>query len=181
MKIRLATIDDAEKIAFIHVLAWQQSYKGIIDQGYLDSISYDNRLEMRKRQLEHNHLLDSSSITVYCLVAVLNEKIIGFCDVGATKLPSCSQNSLIPGEIYAIYLLGEYKGKGIGNMIWEKALSYLRKSNLLPFRAWVLSSNIPARNFYEKHGGMVTEKEQVQIGRNFYEEVCYIFNENKII
>ena len=30
--IRAATLEDAEKIADIHIKAWQESYQGIIDQ-----------------------------------------------------------------------------------------------------------------------------------------------------
>ncbi|MBS0351613.1 MAG: hypothetical protein JSR33_10615 [Proteobacteria bacterium] len=38
--IRRATLEDAEKIAEIHVRAWQESYQDIIDQNYLEAISF---------------------------------------------------------------------------------------------------------------------------------------------
>ena len=55
VKIRTATIEDAESVAKIHVDAWKESYKGIISQVYLDEISFQNRLDLRKKILsEHN-------------------------------------------------------------------------------------------------------------------------------
>lgn len=53
--IRPANIHDAEHIAKTHVAAWQQSYKGIISQTYLDEISLQDRLDLRNKILsEHN-------------------------------------------------------------------------------------------------------------------------------
>ena len=50
--IRTATIKDAERITSVHVQAWKESYQNIIDQDYLDNISYEKRLAWRKKIIE---------------------------------------------------------------------------------------------------------------------------------
>jgi hypothetical protein len=42
-------VEDTETIARIHTQSWQESYKGILEQEYLDSLTYVSRLEFRKK------------------------------------------------------------------------------------------------------------------------------------
>lgn len=126
--IRTATLKDAESIAKIHVKAWQESYKGIISQTYLDEMPLQDRLDLRKRILsEHN----PDSIH---LVATINDQIVGFCDAG----PAFTESNLFHGEIYAVYLLNEYKHSGIGSTLITSAHTHLTQKKLLPYIAWVL-------------------------------------------
>ena len=39
--IRKSSFEDAQEVAFVHVLAWQESYKNIIDANYLSNISFE--------------------------------------------------------------------------------------------------------------------------------------------
>ena len=163
--IRTATIEDAESIAKIHVKAWQESYKGIISQAYLDEIPLQDRLDLRKRILsEHN----PDSIH---LVATINDQIVGFCDAG----PAFTESNLFHGEIYAVYLLNEYKHSGIGSTLITSAHTHLTQKKLLPYIAWVLKENISACRFYEKHGGYRFDEELIDIGDRAYPEVAYVF------
>lgn len=45
-----ATLADAKDIAGIHHNAWQESYKGIIDQDYLDALRFEDFL-IRRHQI----------------------------------------------------------------------------------------------------------------------------------
>jgi predicted acetyltransferase len=165
VKIRTATLEDAESIAKIHVKAWQESYKGIISQAYLDEIPFQDRLNLRKKILsEHN----PDSIH---LVATINDQIVGFCDAGS----AFTKSNLFHGEIYAIYLLNEYKHSGIGSTLITSAHTHLAQRKLLPYVAWVLKENISACRFYEKHGGYKFDEELIDIGDRSYPEVAYIF------
>ncbi|HBG34730.1 MAG TPA: hypothetical protein DER04_00580 [Holosporales bacterium] len=53
-KIREAVALDAEGTAYVHVKGWQTSYVRIIEQSYLDHISYVKRLDLRKEVLSSN-------------------------------------------------------------------------------------------------------------------------------
>lgn len=97
--------------------------------------------------------------------------MIGFCDAG-----SSFEISLANGEIYAIYLLDQFKQQGIGSTLWNEACHYLITKKLNPFIIWVLKDNMPARQFYEKQGGERVQEKMVIIGNKSYLEICYIFN-----
>jgi GNAT superfamily N-acetyltransferase len=164
--IRSATLEDAEKIAYIHVKAWQESYKGIIDQNYLDMISFSERLAFRKKILMHPK---SAQIN---LVAVQNNQIIGFCDAGV----AFDSSEAYRGEIYAIYLLNEFKRHGVGKALFKHINKNLGEYLLTPYVTWVLEENKTACRFYEKCGGQFFKKKSVEIGDQNYIEIAYLFH-----
>lgn len=110
--IRQATEADAESIAFVHVNSWQTSYAGIIDQSFLDTISYEKRLVSWKEILASKRMLH--------LVGVHEDQIVGFVGIGPIRPefrvahhPLFQENVKSIGEVYAIYLLEHHKGKGL--------------------------------------------------------------------
>lgn len=164
IKIRTSTFEDAKSVAKIHVKAWQESYKNIVSQTYLNNISFQDRLDLREKILsEHN----PESIH---LVATINDNIVGFCDAG----PAFTKSDLFHGEIYAIYLLEQYKQSGVGSMLLKSAHIHLAQKQLLPYIAWVLKENIPACRFYEKHGGYKIDEEMIDIGDAAHQEIAYL-------
>lgn len=156
--IRQAVLQDAEAIAKIHVQSWQESYKGIIGQSFLDNISYEKRLEMRRK------ILNANDVMTYVACNPQNE-IVAFCDRGPAH--NCSEAEW---EIYAIYVLEKYKHQGIGKKLFEHA-----GKDLSSVIAWVLKENKTARRFYEGQGGQLIQKHAIKIGTQSLDEVCYFF------
>jgi GNAT superfamily N-acetyltransferase len=170
ISIRKSTLEDAKNVALVHVQAWQQSYENIITADYLNNISLENRLHLREKILR-----DNSPEQVH-LTALHDDKIIGFCDAG----PSFEFNKNYRGEIYAIYLLKEFKGLGIGKQLLKKEHQHLIEKNLFPYIAWVLKDNKIAREFYERNNGILLEEKFIKIGDRNYPEVAYIFREKML-
>ena len=164
--IRKATIDDAKAIASVHVRSWHESYIGIISDEYMNNLSYDERLTLRRS------LLSDLKSNALHLIATDNGKVIGFCDAGAYR----AHNSEIKGEIYAIYILNEYKNFGIGSQFMQQAYSYFLNNQFTPFIVWVLKENKIARKFYEKHGGIKWGEDIIKIGEDNFKEIAYLFN-----
>jgi GNAT superfamily N-acetyltransferase len=173
-EIRKATIPDAEGIAAVHVKSWQTSYQGIIEQSYLDAISYGDRLGLRKRILSTKSMLS--------LVVTYDERIVGFADAGALRpepynetLRSFQKDNLQYGEIYALYLLQDHQGKGLGHRLFEECRRWFKEQGYTGFVTWALAHNRRAKQFYEKEGGEVVGETVVTIGDKEYEEYCYMF------
>ena len=164
--IRAATLKDAESIADIHVKAWQESYRGIIEQNYLDEISFSEKLAFRKEILTHPKPAQIN------LVAIQNNQIVGFCDAGV----AFEQHASYRGEIYALYILNQFKRCGIGKNLLDFAAGHLTQYSLIPFITWVLEDNKAACRFYEKYGGRFFKKKEVEIGGKNYAEISYLFN-----
>lgn len=171
--IRQATLEDIDVITQIHVKAWQQSYKGLIDQAYLEAISFDERRVLREKILHSQ---------THCFVVEILDQMVGFCDAG----PACEQDQKIcssntslhaatPGEVFAIYLLESYKHQGIGTQLWKFAREDLKSRGLFPFKTWVLTEHTLARAFYEKQDGRVCDECTIPLGGKEYYETCYVF------
>jgi hypothetical protein len=54
VKIRKATADDAKGIARVHVDAWKSTYRGLVSDEYLDSLSYESREQMWAKVIDSN-------------------------------------------------------------------------------------------------------------------------------
>ncbi len=165
IEIRPATLADAEAIVRVHITAWQESYKGIIEQSYLDNLSYEDRLVFRKQIL-----IDQAASSIH-LVALHENQIVGFCDAG----PSSTKSQDYRGEIYAIYLLEGYKHLGIGTKLMNVAMAHLSQHGLTPSITWVLEENKPACSFYEKYGGQKTGGKPVEYSGVAHKAVSYVF------
>ena len=167
--IRDAIPSDAEGITFVHVNSWQTSYAGIVDQDFLDNISYEKRLDRRKEILK--------SKTMLHLVVLSGEQIVGFADVGPIRSESCEGLHVCEnvGEIYAIYLLEDHKGKGCGKALFASCREWLKTNELKSFVVRALVDNVRARRFYEKEGGKIIRTTYINIGDKQYEEVSYLF------
>ena len=76
-EIRKAVPSDAEGIAHVHVKSWQTSYRGIIEQSFLDNISYEQRLKSRKEILKSKNTLQ--------LVVTFEGKTVGFVNTGPLR------------------------------------------------------------------------------------------------
>lgn len=169
--IREATQQDAEGLAFVHLNSWKTSYKGLVDQVYLDAINYEDRLNLRKDILK--------IATLFHLVAVSGEQIVGFADVGPIREESrvglrvCEENI---GEVYAIYLLEEYKGKGCGKALLDRCRQWLSENRFKSFVVRALAGNMRAKRFYEREGGRLIGENTIIIGDKPYLEVSYLFN-----
>ena len=56
MEVRVATVDDAEAVAAVHVRSWQHAYRGLIGDAYLDALSVERRRDIWSRILAETDL-----------------------------------------------------------------------------------------------------------------------------
>jgi L-amino acid N-acyltransferase YncA len=136
--IREATEAEARAIAEVHVRSWQVAYAELLPDEFLASLSVDARAEQRREQIRARH--------GKVWVAEEENTVIGFATAG----PSRDREGV--GELYAIYLLPEYVGKGIGRELMSTAESYLRHERFREAELWVLKGNERAERFYRSAG-----------------------------
>ena len=138
---REATPDDAEQIAQLHSLSWQQNYIGIWNDEFLNSDVLDNR-----RQIWQQRLTKPAS-TQYVIVAEANEVIHGFACTYMDKDPVWG--TLLDN----LHVHAEQKGRGLGTLLIKSAAGWAHwKRPDSGFYLWVLPQNTKARRFYEKLG-----------------------------
>ncbi|MBN8828692.1 MAG: GNAT family N-acetyltransferase [Sphingobacteriia bacterium] len=174
--LRLATIADAPGIANVHVTGWHETYSNIVDQNYLNDLSYEKSLNFR------NHLFEIGNTNT--LVALNEEeKIIAFCDFGKKlehdnqiMTDTQKQKRTEVGEISAIYVLKKYQRQGIGTNLFKEANNFMKENSFIPFIVWALKENKNACKFYESLGGILVEEIKVVIGDKEYDEIGYRFS-----
>jgi GNAT superfamily N-acetyltransferase len=163
MRIRNARPEDAPAIGRIHVDSWRTSYKGIVPDDYLASLSYQ-RHENNWRQI-----LSQFSHRNFIVVAENEQdELAGFASSGAKR----EGPQAYAGEVYAIYILQPYQKQGIGRKLLAASAQRLIENEMASMLLWVLADN-PARGFYEHLGGQWLEEKSIEIGGVALLEVAY--------
>ncbi len=163
MIISKALLSDASEIAKIHVDTWRTQYQRILSQKSLESASYE------KRKAIWTKLLTSPQPLWHLFVAKDGQqKVVGFSAGGKNR----NIDAPFDGEVYAIYLLKEHQGMGIGKKLLLKTFSQFLVDGFKSCSLSVLEKN-PSRKFYEGLGGEFYGRKTVDIAGDTYTEVVY--------
>ena len=139
--IRAATLADAEAIAEVSVASWRWGYDGLLPASVLDGLSVDDRAaEMRS-------MIDGAVCDVS--VAIVDDgTVVAFANIGTTR----DDADAATGELFALYVLPEAAGTGVGRLLLRHAEALLREAGFTRATLWVLETNERGRRFYERHG-----------------------------
>ena len=118
--------------AYVHWKSWQEAYSGIVDQRYLDSLTLDKCEKIAFRRTDN------------VIIAKDGDSVIGFVGFGKYRNDELENAGLEnAGEVFAIYILSQYYGKGIGYRLMQTALSELADHSKIA--VWVLKENTKAK------------------------------------
>jgi GNAT superfamily N-acetyltransferase len=164
MIIREITYNDVPAIAQIQVDTWRTTYKGIIPDEYLATLSYE------KRESGWYQIISSAPENGDFIYVAENElgEIIGFANGGLER----TGDSIYKGELKAIYILENSQRKGIGCRLVQSVALKMSQANINSMLVWVLADN-PACRFYEKLGGKQIYSKQLERGGAMFTEVAY--------
>lgn len=143
--VRDATVDDAGGIAHVHTRTWQIAYDHVFPTARLAGIVEEHRAE-RWREI----LARPPEARTHTLVVEGEDGVVGFAHVGPTRDPEGSQE--LVGELYAIYVLPEAWGGGIGRALMGEVLERLRGDGYREAILWVIEDNPRTRRYYELAG-----------------------------
>jgi ribosomal protein S18 acetylase RimI-like enzyme len=134
--VRLATIEDADTIAAIHVRTWQTAYEGIVPAQFLAALSIQERANMWRIVISEDHGI--------VLLAASPHGEVGFISFG----PSRDEDGREKAEIYAIYVLPQLWHQGMGRKLLDEAERRLEGQHFVAIRLWVLEQNGQATRTY---------------------------------
>ena len=159
--IRPATLEDATAIARVHVASWQSTYRRMLPDEFLASLSETGYAERWKR------VIGDGSSKVY--VAEDGGEVVGFASGGRERAGETGYT----GELYAIYVIDAAQRRGFGRELARATVAGLCELGLDDMIIWVLRDNQPARSFYERLGGVYIRGQPITIGSVTLEEVSY--------
>jgi ribosomal protein S18 acetylase RimI-like enzyme len=162
--VRRAVVEDLPAVARVHVESWRTTYQGIVPQDFLDGLSTENS-EQRFSGMFHN-----ADVQSFMYVAEVDGAIVGFA-IGGPERPSDGHGD--EGELYAIYLLQEAQGNGIGRQLVLAVAEELKSRGMNSMTVWVLEDNLPARRFYESLGAIPVGQKDITIGGKVLGELSY--------
>jgi ribosomal protein S18 acetylase RimI-like enzyme len=153
-RVRLATPDDAEAIADIHVRGWRAAYRGLVPDAVLDGLSLERRAAGWRQAIEQQDrelAAEPTTAPGRTWMAETDDGVVGFAATGPGRDESAPA---IPGsgEVHAIYLAPEKRGLGHGRVLFAHAVADLRARAFGPIVVWVFEDNPVARRFYEAAG-----------------------------
>lgn len=126
--------------AFVHWKCWQETYPGLVSQEYLNKLTLEKCEELAFQWRDN------------ILVAKEGDRVVGFVGYGnhGPEEPDM-------GEVYALYVLPEYHGTGVGRQLMDAALEALAAYPKICL--WAVKGNGRAVRFYEKCGFRLTGEE----------------------
>lgn len=136
MVITIKTMDTAGEIegkSFVHWQTWREAYDEILPAEFQEQMTLDKCRFYSQKYPENT------------LIALDDAKVIGFVSYGDFR-----DSATIVGEIFALYVLKDYYGKGVGQQLMQAAFAALDAFQEIIL--WVLEDNKRAIAFYEKNG-----------------------------
>lgn len=152
--VRAATVADAPAIGEIHVASWRAAYAGLLPDGFLARLSAEARAASWARRI------GDPDIPGRVLVVEEGGAVAGFAAFG-------------PGQLYALYLLPEFWGRGLGRLLHDRVVEELSGDSAV---LWVLATNERAKAFYVRQGWVddgARQTETIDGGRVTLEEMRY--------
>ncbi|MBK6932991.1 MAG: GNAT family N-acetyltransferase [Saprospirales bacterium] len=137
-------------------------------QTFFETFSADNSDENMKKYLEEGFSLEKLTTELMDKKALFYFAWIGKQVIGYLKLNfGTSQTELKDDqavEIERIYVLKEFHGKKVGQVLYEKAIQIAKQANATYVWLGVWEKNQRAINFYKKNGFVEFDKHIFKLG-----------------
>ena len=149
IQVRPARPADAVAIAAVHVAVWRTAYAGILPDTYLSRMSV-------ARHASHYGAGIRAGVGVFVATASEEDlppesasRVVGFTTAGRAR---GAGRTLAEGEVETLYVLDDWRDRGIGRALIRGAAEHLRGLGCRSAFLWVLRDN-PSRWFYQRLGG----------------------------
>ena len=147
--VRLARPDDAGAIADAHVRGWQAAYRGLVPDAFLDGLSVERRATFWRDTITAETAA-AAHTDAGTWVIEEGSQVRGFASSGPVR--DQPDGLAGAGEVFAIYLAPEARGRGLGRTLFGHVVADLRGRGFDPVVVWVFEANAGTRRFYEAAG-----------------------------
>ena len=158
---------DAEDMARVHVVAWRETYRGLLPDAFLARMSEPGFTRRFQRALT----APGDSVT---LVGAERHGLVAYAQGGASRRSGANLANGGEAEIHTLYVLRQAQGAGLGARLMIEMTRALAAQGATSLMISVLRDNLRARGFYEHLGGEpeAARQEPGPGGRLLY-EVAY--------
>lgn len=158
IEIRKVTTNDLEELQKIGRLTFYETFAS------------GNTVENMNKYLDEafsftkltTELIDNNAEFYF---ATLDNKVIGYLKLNLGQSQTELQDNKAV-EIERIYVLKEYHGKSVGQLLYDKAIKIARQKNAEYVWLGVWEENLRAINFYKKNGFVEFDKHIFKLGND---------------
>ena len=140
--IKNATIDDLKRVQELNLLLFEKEHR-----------EYDSSLNLNwtfgkagTKYYKHKISKDDGCF----LIAITDNKIVGYLCGGLTKAESC-RNLPIIAELENTFVLDEFRSKGIGKKLYNEFIDWCKTKNVGKVRVEAWAQNEFAIKFYRNN------------------------------
>jgi len=158
--IRKKEKKDCQAVAHVVTVAWNETYKGIVPDWFLE------HLKENEEERAENSFNEFDENNNHQFVLEVDNEVVGFVNVGKTydeEYENC-------GEIFALYIIGKYKGFGFGRKLVDTGIKELKALGYNSMLISCLKGN-PSNEFYKHIGGKYIKDglfEKLELPENVY-------------
>jgi ribosomal protein S18 acetylase RimI-like enzyme len=172
--VRRARMSDAPGIAVVHVAVWRSTYPSILPHDYL------NRLSMNRHAMHYQEAIRAGGTAVFVAIASgsdvrpgVRPQVVGFAT--ASRHRHAGPNRLADGEIETLYVLDDYRERGVGRTLMRAAAGALADVGCRSACVWVLREN-PNRWFYSRLGGRPVAESMTRVGGQSIPQMAFLWD-----
>jgi GNAT superfamily N-acetyltransferase len=142
VQIRPALADDAAAMARVQITGWRTAYRGIFPDDVLDRADAEAATDKWRQRL--------AAPDAVAFVAVASS---GIAAIAAGGPPAKEPRLDFGPELYSLYLLPEWRRRGIGRQLLATIFSAFLGNGAEAAYLWCLAGNQDGRSFYARLGG----------------------------
>lgn len=138
MKLRNATINDAQDITSTQIKAWKKAHADFIPSHVLNSLSQHERAK------RWHEIIEKIAANNEIVVAESNNQLVGFIHAVFESREDT--------ELVRLYVLPEYWNQGVASTLLKEVLSRFKYKCASKMIVWTAEESVSARQFYERKG-----------------------------
>lgn len=139
--LRMARAEDAAELGRLHTQGWQQGYRGLLPDHYLDSLD-----ETEARDRWARTLAAPQGLRIVVAEHDSADGLLGFCSTGPCFDPDVTAGEW---EVWDAWVDAGARGLGIGSELLRAVLGLAPAH--VDVVVWVLANNIRGLRFYKRN------------------------------
>lgn len=163
--IRRKEQKDCYDVAHVVTVAWQETYRGIVNDDFLDNLP---NTEHDRGEKSFNNFNEFDN---HQFVLEVEGKVVGFVKVGYSD----DEEYKNQGEIFALYMIKKYKGNGFGKKLTEIGIDELKKLGCTKMIIGCLDGN-PSNEYYKHIGGKFVKTRTFKLPNQELPENVYYYD-----
>ena len=147
--LRPATPGDCDALGAVHARSWQETYRGLLPDTFIDGLTAASRSALWRRVIDGAPVGETRVIVAEC-----DGGVIGFGAITPQRDAALTAQGYAT-EITALYLLRAHRRKGIGRALVAALAGLVAAQGAGGLALWVLDGNTQPADFYARLGGQI--------------------------